>query len=278
MGEYFRLQQPSELSKPIVVDVPHAGEWVPDEVWGEMTENPSVLKRDLDLYVDEIWQDAPSLGCILLASDVSRYVVDLNRACDDVTSESVVGRSAVMAPGYYRDRGVVWANTTDGIAVLREPMSEADFQRRLDRFYHPYHQALQGAIDAVVAAFGYCILVDGHSMPSMGRKQHGDTGKRRADIVPGDIDGAACASAVTRTAERHFLSHGYTVSTNQPYQGGWITRNYGRPSQGVHSLQIECNRDLYMDETTFVRKPEGLERLRCASRTLLTELAALPLG
>jgi N-formylglutamate amidohydrolase len=277
MSEYFRIRRPPKQTLPIVVDVPHAGEWVPPEVLGEMTAETAVLKRDLDLYVDQIWQDAPQAGAVLIASDVSRYVIDLNRAGDDVTEKSVQGRSRIEKPGYYQDRGVVWAHTTDGVAVLREPMDSAAFEARIARFYTPYHAAIHKEIERVRNLFGYCILVDGHSMPSRGRSQHRDPGHRRSDIVPGDIDGRSCASSVTRTIEKHFLARGYTVSTNKPYKGGWITRSNGHPDQGVHAIQIEINRDLYMDEVNFEIKRDGMERLRIASAELLTELASLPL-
>ncbi|QDG50850.1 N-formylglutamate amidohydrolase [Persicimonas caeni] len=270
---YFRIERPEEQTLPVVVDVPHAGEWIPDDVRDEMVVGRRVLKRDLDLYVDQMWQDAPALGATLIASEVSRYVVDLNRAPDDVSPETVEGGKRINRPGYYQDRGVVWRNTTSGVPVMAAPMSKKAFKQRLDTFYHPYHKALAKEIQRVRKQFGYCILVDGHSMPSKGRRGHTDPGSRRADIVPGNANGTSCDVTVTWTVEEHFRDHSFSVKTNQPYKGGFITRNYGRPGEDIHAIQIEVNRDLYMNERTFAIDHAGIERLREACRALLPKLA-----
>ncbi|MFW5966507.1 MAG: N-formylglutamate amidohydrolase [Persicimonas sp.] len=276
--DYFRIERPDEQTLPVVVDVPHAGEWIPEEVRREMVVGRRVLKRDLDLYVDQIWQDAPELGATMMVSQVSRYVVDLNRAPDDISPETVEGGKRIEKPGYYRDRGVVWRNTTSGVAVMDGPMSRRAFKKRLKTFYYPYHEALEAEIERVRDQFGYCILVDGHSMPSRGRSGHSDTGNRRADIVPGNVEGQSCDVTLTWTIEEHYRGESYSVRTNEPYKGGWITRHYGRPDEDVHAIQIEVNRDLYMNERTFAVRKEGLERLREASAALLPKLAELDVG
>ncbi|MFB6264911.1 MAG: N-formylglutamate amidohydrolase [Bradymonadaceae bacterium] len=274
----FRIQRPDDgRARPIVVDVPHAGEWIPDQVAEEMLVEEDLLKRDLDLYVDRFWQDAPEVGATLIASNVSRYVVDLNRAPDDVSPEAVEGAETKDEPGYYQDRGVVWRTTTGGEAVLDEPLSPEAFQERLDEFYWPYHRALRKEIERVREQFGTCILVDGHSMPSEGRQKYSDPGRRRADIVPGDVDGTSCRRPVRWTVEEHFRDDGYSVKTNDPYKGGWITRKYGAPDDGVHALQIEVNRDLYMDEQSFEIDEPGLNELRESCRSLVDRLADLDL-
>ena len=275
---YFRLLLPERQTLPVVVDVPHAGEWIPDEVAREMILQDQVLKRDLDLYVDQLWQDAPALGATLIASNVSRYVLDLNRAADDVSPETVQGAQAIDRPGYYKDRGVVWRTTTDGAPVMAKAMTPEAFERRIATFHAPYHAALRSACDRVRQQFGYCVLVDGHSMPSRGRSGHTDPGSRRADIVPGDIEGASCAGAISGLVHDHFKLQGYRVKPNTPYKGGFITRHFGQPSERLHAIQIEVNRDLYMDEESFRIKPAGLERLRRACAELLPRLASLKLS
>ncbi len=277
MTDYFRVLHPDSQTLPIVVDVPHAGEWIPDEVLSEMSVGDRTLRRDLDLYVDEIWRDAPALGATLIASNVSRYVVDLNRADDDVSPLTVRGASRIKRAGYYGDRGVVWRTTTDGIPVMPSPMSRDAFSRRIATFHTPYHAAIAAEIERVRAQFGFCILVDGHSMPSMGRSGHTDPGSRRADIVPGDVDGTSCASVITDTICAHFRAAGLSVRPNTPYKGGWITRSFSDLGRDVHSIQIEINRAIYMNESTFVRDPQGLEQLRQACASLLPSLGSIPL-
>ncbi len=278
MTEYFDIERPDEQTTPIVVDVPHAGEWIPDEVLGEMAVGDQVLRRDLDLYVDRIWRRSPEMGATFIHSNVSRYVVDLNRAEDDVSPKTVEGARRIKRPGYYHDRGVVWRTTTDGTPVMSSAMTPEVFARRIARFHTPYHTAIRDEIERVRKQFGFCILVDGHSMPSMGRSGHTDTGRRRADIVPGNVDWTSCDSEVTRIVEEHFRQQGYSVALNQPYKGGWITRSFGDPVRGIHAIQIEANRDLYMDESSFEIKKKGLARLADACVALIPELAELDLS
>jgi N-formylglutamate amidohydrolase len=276
--EYFRVERPTEQTLPIVVDVPHAGEWVPEELADKIIAGTDELKRDLDLYTDRIWAGSVDVGATMIASSVSRYVVDLNRASDDVCPQTVVGGKRIDRPGYYQERGVVWRNTTDGTPVMAGPMFPDAFERRIERFWAPYHRALAEEIERVKAVFGYCILVDGHSMPSMGRSGHSDPDSRRADIVPGDVRGTSCAAQVTTTVISHFEGHDFTVKPNLPYRGGWITRHYGRPEDDVHAIQIEVNRDLYMDERTFRPREKGLRRVADACVALLPKLAGTPLS
>lgn len=272
---YFRLLRPKMQSLPIVVDVPHAGEWIPDDVLLEMVVGDKKLRRDLDLYVDRIWDRAPKLGATLIASNVSRYVVDLNRAANDVSPQTVEGAQRINKPGYYQDRGVVWRTTTDNTSVMSAPMSAESFARRIATFHTPYHDAIAQEIERVRIQFGYCILVDGHSMPSQGRVGHTDPGSRRADIVPGDVDGTSCAPIITQTLVDHYKSCGFSVQPNTPYKGGWITRSFGQPQKGVHAIQVEINRALYMNEHTFSIKQEGMDRLADACIALLPKLKAL---
>ena len=271
----YRLERPEEQTLPVVVDVPHAGEWIPDDVRSEMVIGTKMLRRDLDLYVDQFWESTTDLGATLMVSNVSRYVVDLNRADDDVSPQTVKGGKRVNEEGYYQDRGVVWRTTTGKTPVMSGPMSKSSFRDRLDRFYYPYHQALADAIKSVRSQFGYCILIDGHSMPSTGRKGHSDPGRKRAEIVPGDVEGQSCDRTLRWLVEEHFRDAGYSVRSNEPYKGGWITRNYGKPEKGVHAIQIEVRRDLYMNERSFRIRRDGIDQLKKACSELLPKCGNL---
>lgn len=271
----YRLERPEEQRLPVVVDVPHAGEWIPEDIRQDMVIGEKVLRRDLDLYMDKIWGTVPELGATLLVSNISRYVVDLNRASDDISPETVVGGERVFKPGYYQDRGVVWRTTTARTPVMAGPMSKQAFRSRMDRFYHPYHKVLAQEIERVRNEFGYCILIDGHSMPSMGRKGHNDPGRRRAEIVPGDVEGESCDRTLRWMVEEHFRDQGFSVRSNEPYKGGFITRNYGQPDRGVHAIQIEVRRDLYMNERTFAIHPDGMKRLAEACAALIPKCGEL---
>ena len=131
---------------------------------------------------------------------------------------------------------------------------------RVNTYYRPYHAALARLIERTRARFGYCLLIDCHSMPSVGGPADSDPGHRRVDIVLGDCHGASCDRRLTDLARRTLSQRGYIVRRNVPYAGAYTTRNYGAPQRGIHALQIEINRALYMDEASF-RKSAGFAGL-----------------
>jgi N-formylglutamate amidohydrolase len=126
--------------------------------------------------------------------------------------------------------------------------------------------------------FGGCLLIDCHSMPSVGGQSERDLGRARVDFVLGDCFGASCADAVTAAAETHLRKEGVNVRRNNPYSGGYVTQHYGRPTEGIHVLQIEINRSIYMDEQTLERLPqfqETKQRLERLIAMLAREAPAL---
>ena len=261
---------PAGAPRPIVVEVPHAGIGVPNEVRHELALDAAGVMRDADLYVDQLYRRAAELGATLVRTEISRFVVDLNRAADDVDRLSVPEHPT---PRPDAPRGLIWRVATDGTPTLREPLSYASWQRRVARYHTPYHAALDEAVGSLRARFGHVVVLSGHSMPSVGKATHADPGKRRADVVPGDRRGQACAAVVTRTAVEHFAAAGLTIALNDPYQGGETTRRLGRPADAVHALQIELNRDLYMDESTFAILEPKFARLEELCGQLVEKLA-----
>lgn len=230
---------------PLVVSVPHAGTVVPDEDAPLLALEGQALLRDADLYVDRLCREVPSLGVPLLRALVSRYVLDVNRAPDDVDREVC---PSLDRPTRVSARGLVWRVTTDGAAVLKRPLTGVELESRIARIHRPYHEALAQLLEEKRARHGFAVLLDAHSMPSTGRPGHSDPGARRADIVPGDVRGASCAPSLSRLVAEHFEGAGFAVRPNDPYMGGFITRHHGRPARGVHAIQLEMNRDLYMEE------------------------------
>lgn len=254
---------------PLVVSVPHAGTTVPSIDRPLMVASEVDLLRDADLLVDRLYSHAPQLGAGLIAATLSRYVVDLNRAPDDV-DEHVCPDLEKHAPE--NPRALIWRLTTDGRPVLARPLEPAELSDRLARVHTPYHRRLGALLEERRQRFGYALLLDGHSMPSVGRATHTDPGHRRADVVPGNNRGKSCGQALTDLVMGHFKGRGYGVALNDPYAGGWITRNYGRPAEGVHAIQIELNRALYLHEDipclAGERTPPLIESLDALVETL----------
>jgi N-formylglutamate deformylase len=272
--ESFNLKLPSHAPIAVLVEVPHAGLIVPDAVQDEMSAPADALLRDADIYVDELYAHAPSLGATLLCATVSRYVVDLNRAQDDVDSATV---SDHPAPAGAQPRGVVWRATTDGRPVLRRPLTFSALRRRLARYYIPYHETLRQTLDDLRARFGWAILLAGHSMPSRGRSLHVDAGVRRADVVPGTQGRTTADARIIDLVDMHFREAGLSVRHDDPYKGGFATSHYGHPETRSHAIQIELNRALYVDEDTFEKRPGDFERVQALLDALIVKLGVLDL-
>jgi N-formylglutamate amidohydrolase len=259
---------------PVIVEVPHAGLALPEQVRGEFAAPHDCILRDADIYVDKLYERAPSRGATLLASKVSRYVVDLNRAPDDVDPLTVPDHPS---PKGVQPRGVVWRMTTDGRPALRKPLTYQALLGRLEQFHTPYHDALRAELTRARSRHGFAILVAGHSMPSVGRSGHTDPGVRRADIVPGTRGRTTADARVIDLVDAHFRGAGLSVRHDDPYKGGWTTGYYGRPAEGWHAIQIELNRALYVDEETGEPKRGDFERLQTLLEQLLDKLATLDL-
>jgi N-formylglutamate deformylase len=263
----FELVTPSREETPVIVEVPHAGLEVPREVREQLLVSDRTLLRDSDLYVDRLYASAPSHGATLLVSRLSRYVIDLNRAPDDVDRQTVRDHPA---PRPSQSRGVVWRLTTDGQPALREPITYAELKDRLARYHAPYHEALAAEIARKKARFGFVVLLAGHSMPSTARG-----GKdRRADVVPGTRGRTSASGALIDLVESHFRGEGLSVVHDDPYRGGYATQRYGHPEEGVHAVQIELNRALYADELTAEPKEEAFEKLTRSLAAFVAKVGA----
>lgn len=239
---------PEVPASAVVVSVPHAGTLVPLEDAPLLALTGKGLLKDADLHVDKLVQRVPALGVPVVTALVSRYVLDVNRAPDDVDREVC---PEIERPARPSARGLCWRTTTDGAAVLARPLRLAELRSRLQRIHEPYHETLAELLRERRERFGFAVLLDVHSMPSLGRPGHTDPGARRADIVPGDLRGTSCSPLLSRLVIDHFSAAGLNVRANDPYMGGYVTKQHGRPARGVHALQIELNRDLYMDEASF---------------------------
>ena len=170
------------------------------------------------------------------------------------------------------------SRTAGAEEIYKKRLPLAIALERIERLYKPFHGALASLIDSTARRFGAAMLIDCHSMPS---SSTGYVGPQRPDFVLGDRFGASCDGRMTRFLREELTALGYTVHLNRPYAGGYITEYYGRPQRGLHALQIEINRALYLNERTFEKKPSFavVERnLRSVVSRLFTELPGLPGG
>ena len=253
----FRLFTPERPFSPVVFTSAHSGRVYSADLMSGVRLCPLNLRRSEDCFVDELFAAAPAHGAPLLAANFPRAFCDANREAWE------------LDPAMFTERLPDWVNTTssrvsaglgtiakvgasgESIYSVKLPFREAE--RRIFTYWRPFHDTLGRLIGDIKARFGYCLLIDCHSMPSTGLGRRG--GGRPVDFVLGDLHGSACASRVTRAAEASLGGKGYLVRRNDPYAGGFITRQYGRPADDVHVLQIEIARSLYMDEARIERLP-----------------------
>ena len=274
MGERpFDLQEPApDRETPVLVEVPHAGLAIPPEVLAQIDVPASSLARDADLYVHELYADAPLEGATLICGTFSRYVVDLNRAEEDVDAESVEGGPA----GARAPRGVIWRVSGEGGRVFSAPLPRAELERRLASYHRPYHDEVRRIIARKLSRFGVAVVLAGHSMPSHARWSSGEIGPARADVVPGTRGRTTADPRLIDAVEGHARAAGWSVRHDEPYRGGFTTTHYGRPRERTHAIQVELARRQYMDEERLVlhtRFPE----VRAWCRGLVAKLGELAL-
>ncbi|WP_209873352.1 N-formylglutamate amidohydrolase [Azospirillum soli] len=268
----FELLAPAEQTKPLVLASPHSGNHYPAEFLASARLDPRALRKSEDCFVDEIFAGAPGMGVPLIRALFPRAFLDLNREAyeldPDMFADKLPAFVNTRSPRVAAGLGTIARVVANGEDIYRGKLRFAEAVRRVNLYYTPYHTALRRLVEDTRDRFGHAVLIDCHSMPSPtpapgpGSGGNSKTGartggrdNRQADIVLGDCFGNSCAPSVVEAAERFLRGLGYTVSRNSPYAGGYTTRHYGRPRQGIHALQIEISRDLYMDEASLERLP-----------------------
>lgn len=235
-------------SRPVIVTIPHSGEQIPPEA-GWLNSLPEVvLMRDVDRFVDRLYQPVlADLDQAPITTEWHRYAGDLNRLPSDIDSASVTGNP--NPSGKYA-RGFLWTMTTFGEKLMPHPISPEVHLQLVNRIYEPFHAQVRNEVNRLKSSFSNIFHLDLHSMPSVGTSEHRDPGERRADIVVSDCGGKSCAPAFRDLVILSYVLSGFKVGYNWPYLGGRLTEQYGDPNHGIHSIQVELNRSLYMNEET----------------------------
>ncbi len=257
----YTIRAPDGPAAPLLFSSPHSGRDYGADFLSAARLDALALRRSEDCYIDEICAGVPDHGGTLIAASFPRAWCDANREAWE------------LDPSMFEDALPAWVNTTStrvaaglgtiarvvatGEAIYRGRLRFAEAQRRVAECWQPYHDAVLALTQTTRDRFGACLLVDCHSMPA-----HACQDRRPVpDIVLGDSHGTACAPALLREVEHHFMRRGYVVRRNDPYAGGYITRHYGKPSSRIHALQVEVARALYMDEASLERSP-GFSRVQ----------------
>lgn len=257
----YKLIEPPKRKYPLLISIPHSGTSFPPEIkeqfHSHFLENP----EDTDWLLEELYDFASELGIPVLKANYSRYVVDLNRSSTDV-------------PLYQDGRFTTGLVPTHSFA--KEPLykqgepNQEEIFRRTKQYWLPYHQEIQNQIQSIKNQWGKCLLFDAHSI---GRHVPSISPTAFPDLIIGDCKGKSCDQRLTEEAQYSLSEGTLEVSVNHPFKGGFITREYGKPEQNVHALQLEMSQDVYMDSEKNLYTTDAHKKIKTMLKTLIHRLA-----
>lgn len=247
----FFIQEPSTASIPLVLDSPHSGFTLPDDF--RPAAPIDAIRTGWDAYLDDLWSGATKHGATLVCARFPRTYIDANRSENDIDEELLDAPwPAPVSPSDYakRGQGLIRRFALPNVPMYDRRLTIEEVQHRLDTYYRPYRRAVSEAVDGTMQRFGRVWHIDLHSMKSTGNAMNTDNGKARPDFVISDRDGKTSNPQATEWIAERFRELGYNVLVNSPYKGGDIVKTFGKPELNQHSIQIEINRAIYMDENS----------------------------
>jgi N-formylglutamate deformylase len=265
-------------STPLVLDSPHSGTDYPSD-FGYVCDLDT-LRRAEDTHVEKLYSFAPALGVAWVEAHFPRSYLDANRNVTEIDPSMLSGvwphdlgeQDAAVQSKLRLGKGLIWRMTDDGFTLYDRPLSVAEVQARIDNCWQPYHAAVGSAIDAAHALHGYSIHINCHSMPAVSSSHATDfPGLVHADFVIGNRDNTTSSENLVLFIQDQLAQHGYDVAINHPYKGVELVRRYGKPEQHRHSVQLEINRKLYMDESTLSMHA-GFDALKRHLQSLVQQL------
>jgi N-formylglutamate amidohydrolase len=277
-AQAYRVTEPDGVYCAAVFSSPHSGRAYPRSFLDRSRLDPLALRASEDAFVDELFDCAPDHGAPLIAAETPRALVDFNRSPRDLDPAVIDGIGAgPLNPRVAAGLGVIPRLVAEGAPIYHGKIPLLEAKRRLETLHAPYHAALRALVERARARHRQAILFDCHSMPRDALKNANRPGGRLPEIVIGDRFGAAASREVSDMAEAAFVEAGFVVTRNAPFAGGHITQTYGRPSRGVHAIQIEIDRSLYLNESR-VEKSEGFAATRCAIAEAVRRLCQTPMA
>lgn len=271
----YHIHQPVDRSTCAVFASPHSGRDYPPSFLRQTRLDKHAIRSSEDAFVDELFGAAPDHGAPLVTAGMPRAYVDVNRSEDELDPSLIQGvRRSGHNPRVASGLGVVPRVVSNGKAIYSGKITRAEAQRRIDDFWRPYHAALRAELEHAKEMFGQAILLDCHSMPHEAMDSVAQSGAPRPDVVLGDRFGAAASDLIVGLVEDAFHAAGLTVARNTPFAGAYVTQHYGRPSSGVHAIQIEIDRSLYMDERQ-IRPHDGFGPFRKLIDGVVSDIARI---
>lgn len=267
-----RVIGPKSSKSPLVFAFPHSGRNYPSKFLQQARLSAIDIRRSEDAYVDQLFPANELQTAQFISAIFPRSWVDANRHPQALDPDMFIGRipshsqqkSSHVLAGF----GVIPKRVGQGLPIYRHKLKKQEILRRISSTHTPYHLAVEMALHQARAVFGFAILVDCHSMPSICATQ---TSANPIHIVLGDRHGTSCNPKISAALAKMFFEVGLQVAHNQPYAGGYSVTRHGQPEQNIHAIQIEIARNLYMDEES-INKHDGFGRILSKIVTIMQEL------
>ena len=270
----FEVVETEAHNLPFVMNSPHSGRYYPPRFLNMSKLNGKMIRRSEDYFVDELFEPSVSLGIPMLKAHFPRAYLDVNREPYELDPRmfkdklpSFTNRNSLRVAG---GLGTVPRVVCEGMNIYNMRIPFAEAHNRIENIYKPYHAKLRDLLSQTYRRFGQAVLIDCHSMPA---SVHLGTDGVRPDFIIGDRFGTSASQDLTASVIDNLRDLGYLVASNKPYAGGFITEHYGRPARGLHAIQIEINRSLYINEQTL-KKRAGFDALRDDLTTLMARLTS----
>ena len=237
----------SNPKNPVLLTVPHSGDYYPDIFIKNLNLNLNKVRKIEDFESDQILNFMNLNSADILIAKCSRVVVDLNRSRNAIDDDMFIDK---VSNGQIDEKKMisfglgVFPKIIFNENIFNNKLPTSYAQSILESFYDPFHKVLSNQIDDLLNRFGICYHFDLHTMPSNALRNF----RKKPDIVLGNNYGKSSSNELINYMRKNFENHGLIVELNNPYAGGFITRNYGNPSNGTETIQIEINRSLYMNE------------------------------
>lgn len=259
--EIFKIIEPKTSKVPIIISVPHAGTFIPEDIKSKMNPELSDKLDDTDWFIDKLYGFATDLGITIIVANYSRWVVDLNR---NPKNEPLYNDGRVITD-------VVTITDFNGNQIYKDnyiPDSE-EVVRRVELFHKPYHEKLDELLNEIKAEFGKVLLFDAHSIR---KSVPGIRSVDFPDLILGDNDETSASPELIKATIDSLQNKGYEFSHNHPFKGGFITRNFGKPDENIHALQLEMCKTNYMDSSEMTYDEINAERIQVVLKEMLINL------
>ncbi|WPB56920.1 N-formylglutamate amidohydrolase [Xylophilus sp. GOD-11R] len=265
-------------STPLVLDSPHSGTFYPADF--RSCCDMAILRTAEDTHVEKLYAFAPGMGVAWVEAlfprsylDANRDTLELDTGLLDAPWPDPVATDPKVLSKVRLGKGLIWKFTDDGRPIYDRALSVDEVRGRIERCWKPYYAAVGAAIEAAHRRHGFSVHINCHSMPAIAGSHATDfPGLAHADFVIGDRDGTTADPRLSLRICEFLRGRGYSVDYNHPYKGVELVRRFGRPAEGRHSIQVEINRKLYMDEASFAVLQPGFDALQADLRGLVESL------